>query len=375
MEKDITLTLKSLKTYLLQYSHNVDLVDDIMQETVLKALSYGKILHENIGWLCITAKRSLFKKQKHKHFYESCFVDNKDKIEEEKSAVEYMHLLEHGARNLLYMKYFNKSSIQELSTVFKKPEGTIKRQLFEARKKLKKEIAMSEKMLPPEILVTSNKNPFQKKVKITGQSLLMGNPAMPIGFKEKVHMYMYPGKVFSYETQTESTRTMDLMGKEVVEIVNKHKQFSGENQRRMYYTVTENTLTMVMRIFERNNGIEVQTDPNELVDPTPRVLEVGTQNYENHIEEICIVNVHINDHHYDNAFQVKRASSGYHGKELNIDYYSSKGQPILQQSFIGDDWKMGGYVSWEKVKDSYEIEFADNSYRLWIEIVLMDSHN
>jgi RNA polymerase sigma-70 factor (ECF subfamily) len=373
MDKEIEIIFKRLKEYVRKFVRDDDTANNIVQETIIKALHKGKLLTKHIGWMCVTARREVYKLTDSPQISLPDFENLTEIQSSDDSIIDYMHLLNENERYILYLRYFQQLSLKELSTLLNKPEGTLKRKLYEARQSLKKEVFMNTKMASPEIKVEEIHSSEPLTRKICGQALLMGNPALIPGDCELIHYYEYPGRIYSYESETEVTRVMQLAGNEVVEVTNSYKKRKGERKRRMYYKVTEDNLEMVMRIFEwEEGGIEVQTDPLELVPPSHRLLKLGKTITENQVDIIDLVNLQIGDKVYPNTFRVRSACIDYHGKEFSEMFFSEEGREVLQRNYIGDDWKMGGYVTWEKMEKSLQINFENESYRLWTESILIN---
>lgn len=233
---------------------------------------------------------------------------------------------------------------------------------------------MAEKKTPPTIKIIPVTQPQASRLQKAGQGLLMGNPGLPIGDNEYIHYFEYPGRVYCYASHTKVTRIMDLNGSPVTEVVNDYEGREGERQRRMYYRVTDAELKMVMRIFEwEERGLEVQTDPSELVKPESRWLELGHFSNGTQIEEIDVVDLMIDETEYPHCFRVRSSCVDYHGKELNEAFYNVQGREVLHRGYIGDNWRMGGFVTWEMLENSQQIRFHGENYRLWVESVVLKS--
>jgi hypothetical protein len=82
----------------------------------------------------------------------------------------------------------------------------------------------------------------------------------------------------------------------------------------------------------------------------------------------------IGDLIYNECFRRREFCTDYHGKEFTESFFNQEGREVLHRTYIGDNWKMGGYITWEKMEKSPEIEFQGERYRLWIEIVLMKNY-
>jgi RNA polymerase sigma-70 factor (ECF subfamily) len=375
VDKEIIEIIEKLKCFVRKMIKDEDSVNEIVQNTICKALAKGKLVQNHLGWLITVAKHESYKALKNwqlplfDHSLATPVDDHEDSI------ADYMYLLENEQRYLLYMRYFNQFSIKELSKLLKKPEGTLKRKLHEARETLKKEMIMAEKMSPPEVKIDEIKSSGNEELKIIGQGLLMGNPAAPVGDVELIHFYEYPGRVFVYQSETEVAREMELSNTQVVEVINHYKKRAGERERRMYYEVTEEKLEMVMRIFDwEKEGLQVQTDKKEMVKPEKRILKVGKKIKDKTVEIIDRVNLKIGDLIYNECFRRREFCTDYHGKEFTESFFNQEGREVLHRTYIGDNWKMGGYITWEKMEKSPEIEFQGERYRLWIEIVLMKNY-
>lgn len=174
MDKEIAQIIQRLKKFVLTIVNDDDTANEIVQNTICKALARGKLVQHHSGWLFTVAKHEAYNTLKKwqlpllDHFLPTPPEEHEDSI------IDYMYLLDDEQRYLIYMRYFNQFSIRELSRLLKKPEGTLKRKLHEARETLKKEMIMAEKMTPPEIKIEECKSAEPVELKIIGQGLLLG---------------------------------------------------------------------------------------------------------------------------------------------------------------------------------------------------------
>ncbi len=279
-------------------------------------------------------------------------------------------------RTVIQMKYFTHNSIKEISRYLNVPEGTIKRRLFDARNKLRKEFTMKEKTnIKPKIIITEVVNPTVSKVKLAGYGLFFGAPFKGINDVELVDKYDYPGEIFMGRTVCKVTRKTTMLGHEVWEVVNTYDKNDIENNRHLYYTLTEESISMVLRIL--NFPPEVRVDlPGDNMPKWSRIVKVGEfiNKKDSEYRIVDVVNVKIGEKEYKNVIRQRDSCDDFHGRYYGEYYLNTDGREILHRDYLGKDWKMGGSVTWDKWKDSPEIRFRDESFRLMSEFFLVDHY-
>ncbi len=393
--EELIESIPKLKFYIRTFIRDENSVDDILQETLISALSKLIELEEpyNIfGWLrtvarnkCLNFLKSQKKMIRFNNIPERYFSMELDSAENENEdrLVSSLNNLPDSQKYIVKMKYFTHHSIKEISKLFKIPEGTVKRRLFDARKNLKKDMEMKKekgkktKRIAPEIKIVPKKESKIKSVKRLGYGLCFGAPLAGIGDVEVCDAYEYPGRIFVYRANSKVNRKAMMLGSEVWEVVNEYEKREGEHSRFLYYTFDEKEISMPFRIMNFSPELRIDIDQKELVGPSE--LEIRTGEFvepekDNEIRVIDVVDVKIGDKEYKDVIRKKYSSDDYHGRCYTEEFYNSEGREILQRNYIGENWKMGGFVTWEKWKDSLEIEFKGENFRLWFEFILIDRY-
>jgi len=319
-----------------------------------------------------------------KYFFDAMESDEM-KSKKEEQLLDSLGKLPPSQKYLVQMKYFTHHSIKEIGKLLKIPEGTVKRRLFDARQKLKKEMEVMKeqdetnkgKIIAPEIKIFPQKESKKKSVKRLGYGLCFGAPLAGIGDVEICETFVYPGRIFEYRAKSKVTRKAMMLGSEVWEVVNEYEEREGEHSRYLYYTFDEQKISMPFRVMNFSPDLRIDFDRKELVKPSELIIKTGeflASEKENEFKVVDVVNVKIGEKLYTDVIRIKTSNNDYHGRSYGEEYYNSEGREILQRDYIGQNWKMGGFVTWEKWKDAPEIEFKGEKFRLWFEFILADHY-
>ena len=349
-------------------------------------------------WMMTVAKNkclNFLKKQKKmirldnipEKYFQNLTNPNEYDSEEEEQLIGSLNNLSHSQKYLVQMKYFTHHSIKEISELFKIPEGTVKRRLFDARTKLKKEMEMKmkkgqgerdkEKVIAPEIKIIPKKESKKKSVKILGFGLNFGSPLAGIGDVEVYESYEYPGRIFINKFESKVTRKTKMFGQEVLEVVDKSISKKTKTTKYFYYTFDEKKISMLFRIMNFPKELMIHIDQEDLMKPLELDIKVGKfvgNRKENEIGIVDVVDVKIGEKEYRDVIRQRFSCDDYHGRCYMEHFFNSEGREILHRNYFGQNWKMGGFVTWEKWKDAPEIEFKGEKFRLWFEFILTDNY-
>lgn len=139
-----------------QYLFNVQLSEDVMQETFVKLLTCSKNFnddeHEKAWLLRVTINlcKNTLKSKSYQNLelkndvvsYENSFEENSDnKID----ISSYLKQLNSEQRTAIYLYYFERLKIKEISKVMKIKENTIKSHLKRAKENLRNNIEKEQK--------------------------------------------------------------------------------------------------------------------------------------------------------------------------------------------------------------------------------------
>lgn len=390
LEKRCLLALPTLQKTIGKYVKDYNDQCDVLQEVM--AIGWQKIseLKEpyNVeGWLSTIARNYCFSWLKNKS--KTCHIPDESLIPDieiqtiEVSMDEYEHLLgginrlPYALRTVIQMKYFTHNSIKDISKLLQLPEGTVKRRLHDARKKLKKEFGMNNSKSTPKITITLKEGKVAS-VKRLGYGLNFGSPLAGVGDIEIYEAYEYPGQFLVNKFSSEVTRKTIMMGQEVIEVHDKSilaKKETG-TEKFYYYQLQNDLVTMTFRVLNFPKKLKIDIEADELM--TPQLCTIKTGEYHEEEDNIFAVNdlvdLQIGDRIFENAIRRRLSSDDYHGRCYMEKFYNREGREVLHRNYIGKEWKMGDYIKWEKWKDSPEVEFNGEKFRLWFEFVLVDNY-
>ncbi|MBT3168473.1 MAG: RNA polymerase sigma factor [Candidatus Cloacimonetes bacterium] len=395
-EKKVIVLIPRLKSFIKTLIFDEDAANDILQETLITAFTKIIELQEpfNVsGWLFTIAKNkslNFIKKQKRTirlaeipERYFSVFNDNNIESDvAEQQLIDCLSKMSHSSKYILQMKYFTHHSIKEISKLLQMPEGTVKRRLFEARRKLKKEIIMNKnekwdtKKNAPIIKIIPKKESNVNSVKKLGYGLNFGAPLAGIGDVEIYESYEYPGRILINKFKSEVARKTKIFGKEVIEVVDKSVNQNTKVSKYFYYTIDDDKVSIIFRIMNFSQKLKIDFETDELMEPTCINLKVGeyVNPKINGKSTVDVVDLKIGNKQYTNVLRERESCDDYHGRCYGESFYTSDGREILQRNYISKDWKMGGFVTWEKWKDAPEVEFKGEQFRLWFEFILTENY-
>ena len=144
----------SLRTYAYHFTHDADDADDLVQDTMLKAITYYNKFAEGTnlkGWLYTIMKNTFINQYRKKKFQNTYSDDSENQYittsMEASRSDEADHPAEHSyvlqqintvekAYLDAFMMYFNGYKYEEISDILNIPLGTVKSRIFLARKKM-----------------------------------------------------------------------------------------------------------------------------------------------------------------------------------------------------------------------------------------------
>ena len=376
---------KQIRKYITDYNDQ----SDILQDTMVSALKNITNLAEpyNVeGWMMTITKNKcmawLKSRNKMSYLPDSanipCIASDIDEtltMDEYEQLIQGINQLSYPLRNVIQMKYFTHNSVKDISKLLQLPEGTIKRRLHDARKKLKKEFGMETSKTAPKIGIIE-KPQEQKSINRLGFGLNFGSPLAGVGDVEIYEAYEYPGRIFINKFSSEVTRKARIMEKEVWEVRDKSILKQDASEKYFYYHLQDELLSMPFRIINFPQNLKIDIEQDELL--SPQICKLNTGGYQNskdnEIGFVDLVDLTIGDKIIKNVLRERYSSDDFHGRCYMEKYYNQEGREILHRNYIGKNWKMGDYVTWDKWKDSPEVEFEGEKFRLWFEFVLVDNH-
>ena len=135
---------QQLYNYLMSCFHNADFVEDIIQDTFIKAYIYAPCLesHPNvIGWLKLTAKHTGAKIcYKYKHIayqVDECYFASVEDVEFSDKFIIYNSIMSDDTYEIIRMKYIYGYSIKEIAQYYQISTGACKMRLSRARNNIK----------------------------------------------------------------------------------------------------------------------------------------------------------------------------------------------------------------------------------------------
>ena len=155
MNMQLRQHLAILRNLAMKFTKDSDEINDLVQETVLRALKYVDQLSENpkvISWLFVIMRNvyiNLYRTRKQQYLYENYqlhhYKDYADPFKEHN--LEQKILIREVQETLsempnaygdIFNKYINGYKYKEISEIYNVPEGTIKSRIHQIKRKLQK---------------------------------------------------------------------------------------------------------------------------------------------------------------------------------------------------------------------------------------------
>ena len=301
-----------------------------------------------------------------------CVTDeNKNEILKEKETLfneilKSLSNLKYSYRETARLFYLCNYSNYEISKRLNLPSGTVKRRLYEVRKKIKREVlSMLSKEKRKDNLVPKITVEYfdgeKMSVNLKGFALAMGS-VLNIGDKETVYFYDYPGGILTDIITTEVNAVVDVFGKKLFEVFVTNKNLQNETN---YFEFTDKGIAW--RINVKNDvfpQLEMLADHKENYAPLSYSTEDKNDKY-----IATVAKVMIGDKIYEKCLSViwnleERCSPVE-------SFYLPNGRVILHRRFMSKKSKYQKYVNFELLPGISKKIIEGEEYRLWYDSILM----
>jgi len=373
--------LNWLKNYISSLTGDKELVDDIFQNTILTALLKNdqiRIDSAQKSWLMTVARNELYtyyrKNSRFSTFEDYNLIDDSN-TESEDNDLKRSNLhnsiykLPPILKNSVFYKYFCQMSIEDIADFLSLPAGTVKRRLFDAKNKIRKDIEMNldqNKFIRPELKIIPS--PVEQlTVRLNGDpTFLISN--LEIGRVELYDHFVYGAMAepfWHYRSRSVVKGIKRLMGKDLYEVSIEYTQCDDMDDRILFFAVEENRLSPILRIYT-NPEVKVESLEDERMWVNRTVCTGITENGYNKA-----VDVLLGTKEFKNAICLTEAYP-------DSDYYetiiTNDGQLLADRIFISENRKLQT-VSWEALEKSEKRFFNNIEYRLCNEWIFADSYN
>ena len=147
---------KIVYKYLLSLTHNVDLAEELTQETFYQAIKSIDRFDKSCSistWLCAIAKNQFFVYQRKHPLLENFEICNEVSSSAEENVIgalsrveliKKLHLCPEPFRELLYLRIFGNLSFKEIGEIMGKSENWARVTFYRGKERLRKEIVADE---------------------------------------------------------------------------------------------------------------------------------------------------------------------------------------------------------------------------------------
>ncbi|WP_129714045.1 sigma-70 family RNA polymerase sigma factor [Pedobacter sp. SYP-B3415] len=160
LESSICKYRNSLKNYALRFTHNIDDAEDLLQETMLKALRYANLYKDGTNlkaWLYTILRNTFINSYRSKAKWTAVIEVNEDLSSQQLRSSASANLAENkfmrgdiqtalGSLSeeyrIPFLRYFEGYKYHEIAVELSIPIGTVKTRIFMARQHLKNKLRM-----------------------------------------------------------------------------------------------------------------------------------------------------------------------------------------------------------------------------------------
>jgi len=347
------------------------LIEDLVQETFIKAYEKAGDLVEPYNlkaWLYKIAEnsaRNCYNRTKRAENLPETIAEQSDSAPAHNYdyALQAMATLKPALRNTARLKYLYDYSIDEISTSLKIPTGTVKRQLFDAREFIKKEIELMQNnetklnRIAPVIEITECPG---ENLKIAMQgSIHAFSSVFKTGEIEITREYTLPGGFLGRIGVSEVKGEKVVGGKILTQVVTNYTRDDKKIQRYVnYYEKTEKGWGNNICIYDFIEDIELEIYPEGF---SPQELD---SQYPPVNSKMVVVSLKISGQDYG-----KCICHSYYDNEGNIpscfeDYYTLEGRKVLDLVFCSPTDRR--YPKLEKERKAIHEGVEYRLYNIWV---------
>ena len=373
------------------FLHNSSETDDVTQDAFIRGFLKISTLHPpyNFGaWIMQIARNiarnKCMRRPKILRLEKegNVTIDNPlDKVEKQEQMVRRVNQvinalsrLSPPLRETARLAYLSTCSQKEIKTKLCIPTGTVKRRLWEARKKIKGEVRkMSRKgiesetpTLVPRISITDIPN-ISLRVPVSGYGLYFAS-ILEKGEVEVCKFYDYPGGILTETARSEVMRKVNLFGRDCFEVLITHTDCEPPQPNALcYFEVRKDGIQWVMRITAD------KTYPR--LDGSVKKEEIAPLYYDTNDSRSCIksrvVQLKIGHKNYGQCLAV---IEGWQDETPCERFYTKEGRQVLHRRYVGPNAVNSTYYNYGKLPTEPKLVIGNTEYRLWYDTVLIQGH-
>jgi len=361
----------ALHKFLTRYLLDSQLIEDLVQETFIKAYEKAGDLVEPYNlkaWLYKIAEnsaRNCYNRTKRADNLHEEIAEQSDSAPAHNYdyALQAMATLKPALRNTARLKYLYDYSIEEISANLKIPTGTVKRQLFDAREFIKKEIELMQNnetklnRIAPVIEITEHPG---ENLKIAMQGSIDGfNTILKSGEIEISCEYTLPGGLLNRISVSEVKGEKIVGGKKYIQVVTNDSKDDKKIQRYVnYYEKTDQGWSNDICIYDFIDDIEL-----EICYDNFSPLELDSQNPPSG-EKMDVVLLKINGVDYGKCIRRSHHEDEGSMNAFFEDYITLEGRKILDMLYCPPQRKL--YDKLEKERKAFHEGVEYRLYNIWV---------
>lgn len=272
-------------------------------------------------------------------------------------------------RETARLAYLNGYSHKQVAHRLKIPLGTVKRRLWDGRRRMKEEVlGMSRIDDTPEALkvvpkiVIAEMAGMEMRVRTRGPGLYFGS-VMEAGHVEVCDFFDYPGGILTQSVQTQVVRKVNILGRECFEVLMEHSDCEPPEPNILdYFHMTENGFAWIMRVTAdgkypaaRFMGEEGEMFP----------LSYSTGDHRDYSARA--VGLKVGDRDYGRCLAV---FWGWENGTPAESFYTEQGRQVLHRRFVGSDAPESQSYRYDSLMEEERRVFRGTDYRLWYDTVI-----
>ena len=276
-------------------------------------------------------------------------------------------------RETARLRYLCGHSNKEIERRLHAPEGTIKRRLWDARAKIRKEMSMTASSgndfgpftTVPAIQIDELPG-ASMRVPVRGYGLYFGS-VLEVGNVEVCKFFDYPGGILTQTVRSEVRRKVNLFGRECFEVLIKHSDCEpAEPNLLEYFEVREDGIAWVLELLADDVYAKVRNQVS-----TEPMAPLSYCTSADGTDAACRV-VRLKVGEVDRGQCLAVIEDAQRDGTPAERFYSAGGRVVLHRRYVRKDAPDSPYYDFNKLPEEPNLMLSGKAYRLWYDCVLVD---
>jgi len=276
-------------------------------------------------------------------------------------------------RETARLKYLSGRSVREIAQRLQVPVGTVKRRLWDARAKMRKEMTkMSFKGNDGGALTTVPTIRIEElpgasmRVPVRGYGSYFGS-VLEVGDVEVCKFFDYPGGILTQTVWSEVIRKVNLFGRECFEVLIKHSDCEPPEPDLLdYFEVREDEIAWVLRLLADDAYAKVRNQVSK-----EQTAPASYDTDHSRANTLCrVVRLRVGDRDRGQCLAVAEGLE-QDGTPAET-FYTPDGRVVLHRRYVGAKAGQSPYYDFQKLPEEPNLVISGKEYRLWYDCVLVE---